>query len=97
VVTSGASLMQMADLARLNLDVAADATLAHRVRESQAVRVKLPTEPPLWLDAQVGSIAAAPDSREAPYRIRISIPNPAPTALLAGLEGAVEFSHGTTR
>jgi multidrug efflux pump subunit AcrA (membrane-fusion protein) len=97
VVTSGAGLMQMADLARLNLDVAADATLAHRVRESQAVRVKLPTEPPLWLDAQVGSIAAAPDSREAPYRIRISIPNPAPTALLAGLEGAVEFSHGTTR
>jgi multidrug resistance efflux pump len=96
-VTSGASLMQLADLARLNLNVAADATLAHRVRERESVRVKLPTDPPLWLDAQVTTIAAATDSSQAPYQIRISIPNPAPTAILAGLEGSVEFSHGARR
>jgi multidrug efflux pump subunit AcrA (membrane-fusion protein) len=96
-VTSGAGLLQIADLARLNLDVAADATLAHRVKESQPVRVKLPTEPPLWLDAQVTTIAAAADQSQAPYLIRVSIPNPAPTAILAGLEGQVEFRHGAPR
>jgi multidrug efflux pump subunit AcrA (membrane-fusion protein) len=96
-VASGTGLLQIADLAQLDVDVAADATLAHRVREKQPVRVKLPTEPPLWIDAQVSSVGAAPESSSSPYRIRITIPNPSPTAILAGLDGMVEFPHGVRR
>ncbi len=92
-VTAGEALFQIADLSELNFEVPVSAGMAEEVHAGRAVVVRIPTDPPIKRPAAVSSVLLSPDQDHPSYIVRITIPNPRPTAILAGLEGAVEFPH----
>jgi membrane fusion protein, multidrug efflux system len=92
-VTPGEALFQIADLSELNFEVPVSASIAEQVRPGRAVVVRIPTDPPRTQAASVASVLLSPDQDHPSYIVRITIPNPNPAAILAGLEGAVEFPH----
>jgi HlyD family secretion protein len=92
-VTAGEALFQIADLSELNFEVPVSAGIAEQVHAGRAVVVRIPTDPPRKQAALVSSVLLSPDGDHSSYIVRITIPNPNPAAILAGLEGAVEFPH----
>jgi multidrug efflux pump subunit AcrA (membrane-fusion protein) len=92
-VTPGEALFQIADLSELNFEVPVSASIAEQVHPGRAVVVRIPTDPPRTQAASVASVLLSPDQDHPSYIVRITIPNPNPAAILAGLEGAVEFPH----
>ena len=92
-VVPGQALFQIADLSELNFEVAVAAGVAEQVHPGRAVVVRIPTDPPRSQAATVTSVLLSPDQDHPSYIVRVTIPNPSPAAILAGLEGAVEFPH----
>jgi multidrug resistance efflux pump len=91
-IPSGVPLLQMGRLDLLDLDVPVDALLAKRIRVGQMVKVRLPTEPSAQLLASVSSISPVPSQDQSAYTVRITAKNPAPSEILVGLSGQVEFA-----
>lgn len=92
-VAVGEQIFQIADLSELNFEVPVPAGIAEQIRPGRAVVVRIPTDPPRSQPASVSSVLLSPDQDHASYIVRVTIPNPNPAAILAGLEGAVEFPH----
>lgn len=92
-VVAGTPLLKIADLSRLTFEVPVAAKLAEQIPTGSPVVVRLPTDPPMLIPASVSSVILVPDQASQSYLVRITIPNPNPAAILAGLEGAVEFHH----
>lgn len=92
-VVLGQALFQIADLSELNFEVPVSAGIAEQIHPGRAVVVRIPTDPPRSQPAEVSAVLLSPDQGHASYIVRITIPNPSPDAILAGLEGAVEFPH----
>ncbi len=96
-VWEGTAMFQLADLTRLDLVVPVTASMAKVITPGSDVKVRLPTEPPTELLAAVSSRVLIPDPQQQSYLVRVTIPNPDPSTVLVGLEGAVEFLHGEKR
>jgi multidrug resistance efflux pump len=92
-VLAGTVLARIADLNRLTITAPVSAQIAQRIRVGKHVRVRLPSDPPVRLEARVESVTLAPDSAQRAYLVRTTVPNPNPRIVLAGLEGAIEFDH----
>ncbi len=92
-VGAGEVLFQIADVSELNFEVPITAGMAEQVHPGRPVVVRIPTDPPRSQPAAVSSVLLSPDQDHPSYIVRITIPNPNPAAILAGLEGAVEFPH----
>jgi multidrug resistance efflux pump len=92
-IPAGTALVRGADLANLNFDVPVAASLALRIAPGTPVMVRVPSEPPMRVHSQVSSVLLVPNQTAQSYRVRVTIPNPTPGTVLAGLEGAVEFPH----
>jgi multidrug efflux pump subunit AcrA (membrane-fusion protein) len=92
-IPAGSLLIRGADLANLNFDVPVAASIALRIAPDTPVVVRVPSEPPMRIRARVSSVLLVPNQAAQSYRVRVTIPNPTPGTVLAGLEGAVEFPH----
>jgi multidrug resistance efflux pump len=92
-VFAGSPILYIADDSRLSLEAAVSATLARAIHSGDAVRLRIPTDPPRQVDAQVSSVALAPDPVQQSYVVRAVIGNPDRNAILVGMEGAIEFQH----
>jgi multidrug resistance efflux pump len=92
-VVVGQALLQIADLSELRFEVPISAALAEVVHPGRAVFVRIPTDPPRRQPAKVSSVLLSTDQDRPSYIVQIAIPNPNPDAILAGLDGAVEFPH----
>ena len=92
-VIAGQPLFQIADISELDFEVPVSAGVAELVHPGRAVFVRIPTDPPRRQAATVSSVLLSADQDHSSYIVRITIPNPNPAAILAGLEGAVEFPH----
>ncbi len=92
-VTSGTPLFQIADLSKLTFEVPVSAKVAQHISPGSSVAVRVPTEPPIRVAAEVSSVMLVPDQDRQFYLVQVTIPNPNRAAILAGLEGAVEFPH----
>jgi HlyD family secretion protein len=92
-VQAGSALVQLGDLAELSVEVPVDADVAKAVHKGDPVTVRLPTHPPKEIEAKISNIVLAPGEETSSYVVRVTIPNPDPRTILAGLEGAVGFRH----
>jgi multidrug resistance efflux pump len=92
-VFAGTPILYIADDSRLSFEAAVSATLARAIHPGDAVRLRIPTDPPRQVDAQVSSVALAPDPIQQSYVVRAVIGNPDRNAILVGMEGAIEFHH----
>jgi multidrug efflux pump subunit AcrA (membrane-fusion protein) len=92
-VIAGSPLFQLSDLAKLDVEVSVSARVAREIKVGNAVKVRLPTEPPREIDASVARVLLVPDAQSQGYQVKISIPNPDPETILAGLDCAVVFPH----
>src|SRR5262249_12459647 len=92
-IPAGSALVRGADLANLNFDVPVAASIAMRIAPDTPVVVRVPSEPPMRIRSRVASVLLVPNQTAQSYRVRVTIPNPTPGTVLAGLEGAVEFPH----
>ncbi len=93
-VTGGAPLFQLADLSNLIVEVPVTGKMAQSIEIGSKVKVAFPTDPPIDLKAKVSEVLLVPDQLVQSHVVRIVIPNPAPSTILVGMEGAVEFPHG---
>ncbi|MBV8551441.1 MAG: HlyD family efflux transporter periplasmic adaptor subunit [Acidobacteriaceae bacterium] len=91
LIPSGIPLVQIAQLDQLDFDVPVGAGLARNFQRGDSVTVHVPTEPPTLLPAVISDITLAPSQDNSAYTIRVTVPNPAPSSILAGLGGEVEF------
>jgi multidrug resistance efflux pump len=89
----GTPLVQLANLSTLSLETPVAAEVAKRIKEGDPVKARIPTNPPVEVASVVKSVTLAPDERYRTYVVRVDVPNPRPGTVLAGLEGAVEFTH----
>ena len=94
-VISGSPLFQVTDLSTLDVEVSVSAKVAREIKAGSAVKVRLPTEPPQEMDAAVARVLLVPDAPSQGYQVKITIPNPDPETILAGLDCAVVFPHLT--
>jgi HlyD family secretion protein len=92
-VAAGSPLLQIADLTVLTFEAPVTATIARSLFTGMQVTVRVPTDPPARVAAKITSVSAAPDPAKQAYLVKINVPNPDPSTILAGLEGAVEFRH----
>lgn len=92
-IPSGIPLLQIAQLDRLDFDVPVGAELAKRIKTGDQVQVRVPTEPPKLVSAPISAIMLIPAKEQSAYTVRITLPNPSPSAVLVGLTGEVEFPH----
>jgi hypothetical protein len=92
-IPSGYPLVQIGQLDRLDFDVPVDPLIARRLKQGQIVKVKVPTEPPTELTAPISAILLIPSQEQSAYTVRITAKNPAPSAILVGLAGEVEFRN----
>ncbi len=92
-VIAGQPLFQIADISELDFEVPVSAGVAELVHPGRAVFVRIPTDPPRRQPATVSSVLLSAEQDHSSYIVRVTIPNPNPAAILAGLEGAVEFPH----
>jgi multidrug efflux pump subunit AcrA (membrane-fusion protein) len=92
-VFSGTPMFRIADLSQLTFEVPVSAKLAQAIHPGSAVSVRLPTDPPSQTEASISSVTLVPDQDRKSHMVHITIPNPKPDTILAGLEGAVEFKH----
>jgi multidrug efflux pump subunit AcrA (membrane-fusion protein) len=92
-VFAGAPIAQVADISRLCFEAPVSATIARQVRPGTPVRIRVPTEPPQQIDAEVSSVALVPDPVQQSYVVRAVIANPERGVILVGMEGAMEFPH----
>ena len=90
-IPSGFPLAQIGQLDSLDFDVPVDGLLARKLKVGKAVSVRVPTEPPAQIWAPISAILLVPSQDQSAYTVRITIKNPAPSAILAGLSGQVEF------
>ena len=93
-VFAGAPIVQVADVSRLSFEAPVSAIIARQVRPGMTVRLRVPTEPPQRLDAEISSVALVPDPIQQSYVVRAVISNPDRNVILVGMEGAMEFPHG---
>ena len=93
-VMGGAPIFQLADLSTLVVDVPVTVKMAQEIERGTKVKVAVPTDPPVELQARVSEVLLVPDQLQQSHVVRIVIPNPAPDKILVGMEGAVEFPHG---
>jgi multidrug resistance efflux pump len=92
-VLAGVRLLKIADLSRLAVEVPVSAAIAKHIRSGDPVVVRLPTDPPARVEAVISSVTLVPDEVQRTYLVKVVIPNPKAGAVLAGLDGAVEFPH----
>lgn len=92
-VPAGARLLTIADLSCLSIEVPVSAAIAKQIQTGGPVVVRLPTDPPARVEAAISSITLVPDEVQRTYLVKVVIPNPKTGAVLAGLDGAVEFPH----
>jgi multidrug resistance efflux pump len=93
-VTGGMQLIQMADLSNLIVEVPVTGKVAQSIALGSYVKVAVPMDPPLEIKARVSEVLLVPDQLVQSHVVRIVIQNPAPSTILVGMEGAVEFPHG---
>lgn len=92
-VYAGSPIVYVADVSRLSFEAAVGAGVARQIRPGDAVRLRLPTEPPSKIEARISYVALAPDPVQQNYIVRAIIDNPDPNAILVGMEGAIEVQH----
>ncbi len=92
-ITAGTPMIRVADFSSLLISAPVTAAIARKVIPGTIVHVRLPTEPPVRIDAAVSSVTLAPDAAQQAYLIRVPVPNPDARVVLAGLEAAIEFDH----
>ena len=92
-IPSGVPLLQLAQFDQLDFDVPVGADIARDIKVGQTVKLRIPTEPPMRLTAPVSAVLLVPAQDQSAYTVRITTPNPSPSALLVGLTGEVEFPH----
>ncbi len=73
--------------------MSAAANIARSLVPGSPVMVRVPTDPPKRVPGNITFITAAPDPVKQAYVVKVTIPNPAPDTVIAGLEGAIEISH----
>ena len=93
-VMGGMPLFQVADLSTLIVEVPVTGKMAQEIERGSKVKVALPTDPPMEMNAKVSEVLLVPDQLQQSHVVRIVVPNPAPATILVGMEGVVEFSHG---
>lgn len=94
-VLLGTPLFRLSDLSTLDVQVSVSAKVAREIKAGTSVKVRLPTEPPQEMKAQVNSVLLVPDAESQGYQVKITIPNPDPDVILAGLDCAVVFPYIT--
>lgn len=92
-VYAGSPILYVADQSKLSFEAPVTPVLARQIKPGDTVRVRVPTEPPRQIDAQVSSVALAPDPVHQSYVVRAVIANPDRNTILVGMEGAIEFPH----
>jgi multidrug resistance efflux pump len=92
-VTAGAVLFQIGDLSDLSVEVPVGAQIARKIRRGEKVLVRLPMDPPRQVEAPVSSVLLTAGEDGQSYVVRILMPNPDTSVILAGLEGEVVFRH----
>jgi multidrug resistance efflux pump len=92
-IFAGTPIAQVADISRLSFEAPVSATIARQIRAGTPVRIRVPTEPPRQIDAEVSSVALVPDPVQQSYVVRAVIANPERGVILVGMEGAMEFPH----
>ena len=90
----GSPLFQLADLSTLVVEVPVTVRMAQGIERGSKVKVAVPTDPPVEVNATVSEILLVPDQLQQSHVVRIIIANPAPATILVGMEGVVEFPHG---
>lgn len=93
-VQGGAPIFQLADLSTLIVEVPVTGKMAQEIERGSKVKVAMPTDPPIELNAKVSEVLMVPDQLQQSHVVRIVISNPAPATILVGMEGVVEFPHG---
>jgi multidrug resistance efflux pump len=91
---AGTALAEIADLSVLHFDAPVGPAVARALRTGDMVRVRIPGDPPLMIQAPIARIMLSAESGERSYILRVTAPNPAPADLLAGQEGLLEILHG---
>ncbi len=89
----GSPVFHLADTSQLSFEAAVSAKLAGEIHPGDAVRLRIPTDPPRYASAKISTVALAPDPTQQSYIVRAVTPNPEPSSVLVGLEGAIEFPH----
>jgi multidrug resistance efflux pump len=92
-IPSGFPIVQIGQLDRLDFDVPVDALVARTIKVGQPMNVRIPTEPPTQIVAPVAAILMVPAQDQSAYTVRITVDNPARSAVLVGLSAQVEFPH----
>ncbi|MCL5743037.1 MAG: efflux RND transporter periplasmic adaptor subunit [Acidobacteria bacterium] len=92
-IVSGTPLFTVADLSSLVFEVAVTAPMAQTILPGSPVILRVPTDPPAQASATVTSVTLVPEESVRSYLVRITMPNPNPSTILVGLDGAVEFPH----
>jgi multidrug resistance efflux pump len=90
-IPSGVPLVQIGQMDQIDFSVPVDPLVARSLRVGQRVKVRIPTEPPEQISAPIASISLAPSQEQSAYTVIITVLNPAPYDLLAGLAAEVEF------
>lgn len=93
IVGGGSALIQIADTAKLDFDAYVPASVARSVHAGDAVKVRVPLDPPREIAARIASVLLQPEAGQPSYVIRVRIPNPAPDTVLIGLEGSIILEH----
>lgn len=93
-VIGGVPIFQLADLSTLVVEVPVTGKMAQEIERGSKVKIAMPTDPPMELNAKVSEVLLVPDHLQQSHVVRIVIPNPAPATILVGMEGVVEFPHG---
>ena len=93
-VFAGSPIVHIADVSRLSFEAPVSAVIARQIRPGSTVRLRVPTEPPRQVVAEVSSVSLAPDPIQQSYVVRAVISNPDRNVILVGMEGAMEFPHG---
>jgi HlyD family secretion protein len=92
-IVSGTPLFTVADLSSLVFEVSVSAPMAQSILPGTPVILRVPTDPPAQASATVTSVTLVPEELHRSYLVKITMPNPNPSTILVGLEGAVEFPH----
>lgn len=92
-VFAGSPIIQVADMSSLSFEAPVSAVIARKIRTGSPVRIRVPTEPPRQVEAEVSSVALVPDPIQQSYVVRAVIANPDRNVILVGMEGAMEFPH----
>lgn len=96
-IYAGSPILHIADISTLSFEAPVSAALARQIRPGEPVRLRVPTEPPRHLDAQISSVALTPDPVLQNYVVRAVISNPDRRTILVGMEGAIEFPHSESK